>query len=75
MILVTVTAPKRKLRMLIIALAVLVLVALMLPMLMHRSAGAAAEQVAEERIAITVNGEIWPLESYYMPDIELMRVQ
>ena len=79
MILVTVTDPKRKLRKLVVALALLLMLTLLVPMLWHRtvSTAAEAEQGSEPQLnePIRVDGQVWQLESFYLPEIEQMRVQ
>jgi len=79
MILVTVTDPKRKLRKLVVALALLLMLTLLVPMLWHQtvSTAAEAEQRSEPQLnePIRVDGQVWQLESFYLPEIEQMRVQ
>ena len=53
----------------------LLMLALMLPMFLHRTTHTAADAGQGREDAITVNGEVWPLESYYMPEVEVMLQQ
>ena len=75
MILLTVTDPKRKLKKLMAAVTVLLLLGLLLPTLLHRATHTVADAGQGSDDAITVNGEVWPLESYYIPEVEVMLQQ
>ena len=75
MILLTVTDPKRKLKKLIAAITVLLMLGLLLPMLLQRATHTAVDAEQGRDDAITVNGEVWPLESYYLPEVEVMLQQ